>query len=72
MAKGISQKEAEETALKELDKMGWGMGWKAFYKTSGRVNWVFKFKGGGFPVEKRYLVWVNRTDGQISKFAQLE
>ena len=71
MGKGISKEKAEETALEELNKMGWGMGWKAFYKTGGRVNWVFKFSGGDIN-KKTYLVWVNRTDGQVSKFVQLK
>ena len=72
MAKGISQEDAEEKAREKLiSDTGWGR-WEVFYKTSGRVNWVFKFRGGLGDLEREYLVWVNRTDGNFSKFERLK
>ena len=68
--KRISQEDAEEKALERLMSMGLGLRWSVFYRNEGRVNWVFKFRGG-FPPEE-YLVWVNGTDGHISKCVQLK
>ena len=72
MAKGISQEDAEEKAreMVESETGGWRQ-WE-ITRTEGCVNWVFKFRGGLGESTREYLVWVNRTDGHISKFKRLE
>lgn len=69
---GISQEDAEEKARERLISETRFGSWEVFYKTSGPVNWVFKFRGGFGEWEREYLVWVNRTDGSFSRFKQLE
>ena len=68
--KRISQIDAEEIALEALQSMDRGLRWSVYRRSEGRVNWVFEFRGG-FP-SAEYLIWVNGTDGHISKCVQLK
>jgi len=63
--------DAEEKALEKLISETHWDEWD-ITRTSGRVNWVFKFRGGLGNSGREYLVWVNRTDGNFSKFERLE
>ena len=69
--KGISQEDAEEKAREKLASEAHWVEWDVT-RTSRSVNWVFKFRGGLGESEREYLVWVNRTDGNFSKFERLK